>query len=165
MVERNEKGKQARQYFIRCEEELQKQMNSPQNFANSLRLLADKIEEAEKLKAITEAQAPAVDFVNRYVKSEGLFGIRETAKILGLQQRFFVDMCIERKVLFRENGSLQSFAGWIDAGYFEVKTGEANDHAFKQTRFTSKGLEWVRRYLKIDALLATSENTIPKEGK
>jgi prophage antirepressor-like protein len=128
----------------------------PQDYATALRQLADKYEETEKLKLTIETQRPAVEYVERFVKADGLFGIRETAKILGVKQNAFVDLCQGGRVLFRENGSLQPYAKWLDAGYFEVKTGEANEHAFKQTRFTSKGLEWVRSYLAIDQLLGTS---------
>ncbi len=123
------------------------------NHPSALRLLADKIEENEKLQLTIAQQQPAVEYVERFVKAEGLFGIRETAKILGLQQNAFVAMCFERKVLFRENGSLQPFAQWLDAGYFAIKTGEANEHAFKQTRFTSRGIEWVRRYIRVNELI------------
>lgn len=119
----------------------------------ALRLLADKIEENSKLQLTIAAQQPAVEYVERFVKAEGLFGIRETAKILGIQQNAFVDLCKQRKVLYRENGTLQPYAQWLEAGYFAVKTGEANEHAFKQTRFTSKGLEWARRYLGVNELL------------
>ncbi len=120
---------------------------------SALRLLADKIEENEKLQLTIERQQPAVDYVERFVKAEGLFGIRETAKILGLQQNAFVAMCFDRKVLFRENGSLQPYAQWLESVYFAIKTGESNEHAFKQTRFTSKGLEWVRRYIHVAELV------------
>jgi anti-repressor protein len=123
------------------------------NHPSALRLLADKIEENEKLRLTVAQQQPAVEYVERFVKAEGLFGIRETAKILGLQQNAFISMCIERKVLFRENGSLQPYAQWLDAGHFAIKTGEANDHAFKQTRFTSRGVEWVRRYIRVAELI------------
>lgn len=120
---------------------------------SALRLLADKIEENEKLQLTIAQQQPAVEYVERFVKAEGLFGIRETAKILGLQQNAFIALCFERKVLFRENGSLQPFAQWLDAGYFAIKTGEANEHAYKQTRFTSRGIEWVRRYIRVNELI------------
>jgi phage antirepressor YoqD-like protein len=118
--------------------------------------LADASEENDKLRLTVQAQAPAVEFVQKYVKATGLFGIRETAKILGLTQSAFVAMCEERRVLFRENGTLQPYAKWLEAEYFAIKTGEANEHAFKQTRFTSRGIEWARRYLNIGQLLGES---------
>jgi len=125
------------------------------NHPSALRLLADKIEENEKLQLTIAQQQPAVEYVERFVKAEGLFGIRETAKILGLQQNAFISMCIERKVLFRENGSLQPYAQWLEAGHFAIKIGEANEHAFKQTRFTSRGIEWVRRYIRVAELIGS----------
>lgn len=140
MVERNEKGKQARTYFIECEKAASSvSLVVPKSYAETLRQLADSVEETERLRLQVEQQAPAVEFVQKYVAASGLFGIRETAKIIGLQQNAFVTMCLENKVFFREGGSLQPFSNWIAEGYFEVKTGEANEHAFKQTRFTSKG--------------------------
>ena len=110
-------------------------------------------ETIEAQAAMIEAQAPAVEFVERYVAASGLFGIRETAKALSLKQNFFVAACIDNGVLFREGGTLQPYAQWIDAGYFEVKTGEAHEHAFTQTRFTSRGVEWVRRYLGVASII------------
>jgi prophage antirepressor-like protein len=130
--------------------------NLPKTFPEALRLLADASEENDKLRLTVQAQAPAVEFVQKYVKATGLFGIRETAKILGLTQSAFVAMCEERRVLFRENGTLQPYAKWLEAEYFAIKTGEANEHAFKQTRFTSRGIEWARRYLNIGQLLGES---------
>ncbi len=97
-----------------------------------------------------------MEFVQKYVKATGLFGIRETAKILGLTQNAFITLCQDRSVLFRENGTLQPYAKWLEAEYFAIKTGESNEHAFKQTRFTSRGIEWARRYLNIGQLLGES---------
>lgn len=128
----------------------------PQTFPEALRLLADAAEENEALKLTVAAQQPAVEFVDKYVKAEGLFGIRQTAKILGLQQNAFVKMC-EGEILFREGGYLVPYSEWITAGYCHVKTGEANGHSFPQTRFTSKGIEWVRRKLAIAALLGEDQ--------
>lgn len=129
----------------------------PKTMPEALRLLADQVEQNEKLQLVVQQQAPAVEYVERCVKSEGLFGIRETAKIMEMQQNAFVALCISKKVLFRENGSLQPYAQWIESGYFKVKTGEANEHAFKQTRFTGAGLVWVRKYLNVAALLGDSK--------
>ena len=119
----------------------------PTNFAEALRALANEAEETERLRVTVQQQAPAVEFVERYVEASGLFGIREAAQIIGLPQREFVNLCMSRRILHREGESqaLQPYAEWLAKGYFEVKTGEAGDHAFKQTKLTSKGLEWVRR--------------------
>lgn len=127
----------------------------PRDLAQALRTLAALEEELALLREIVDEQAPAVNFVQNYVRADGLFGVRQTAKILGVTQNAFVDLCLDRGVLFRENGSLQPYAPWIKAGYFHVRTGEQNDHAYVHTRFTSKGVAWARSKLKIGPLLAT----------
>lgn len=119
----------------------------PKSFSEALRLLADTHDQAEALKLTVTAQQPAVEFVDRYVNADGLFGIRETAKLLGITQHEFTSLCQRHRVLFREGGTLQPYAEHLKAGYFQVKAGEANDHAYAQTRFTPKGIEWVRRKL------------------
>lgn len=126
----------------------------PSNYSEALRALADSAEEAERLRQTVQEQAPAVEFVQRYVKAEGLFGIRETARILGIAPKAFTDLCQTKGVLFREGGTLQPYAEWLEKGYFQVKTGEVNEHAYKQAKFTSKGLEWVRTRLELSKLLA-----------
>lgn len=96
-----------------------------------------------ELTSTVEAQRPAVEFVERFVNADGLYGIRETAKILGMRQTDFVQRCLERGVLFREAGELQPYAEWLTKGYMAVKAGEVNEHAYRQTRFTPAGLEWI----------------------
>jgi anti-repressor protein len=123
------------------------QFHLPQTFAEALRLLADSHEQAEALKLQVEAAKPAVEFVDRFVDAQGTFGIRETAKLMGMPQNEFVAECLRHRILFRENGHLQPYAEHRRDGYCALKAGEANEHAFTQTRFTAKGIEWLRRRL------------------
>ncbi len=119
----------------------------PQNYLEALKALVTTTEQAEALKLTVAAQQPAVEFVERYVQASGLFGIRETAKLLNLGPQEFVKRCQQHKILYREGGSLQPYAQHLKNGYFAVKAGESNDHAYTQTRFTAKGIEWLRRQL------------------
>lgn len=69
MVERNEKGRQARQYFIKCEEALKNQVPQiPTNLPDALRLAADLAEENQKL-AIERDEA---------IKTKALIGAVKT---------------------------------------------------------------------------------------
>ena len=119
----------------------------PQNYLEALKALVTTTEQAESLKLTVAAQQPAVEFVERYVQASGLFGLRETAKLLNMGPQEFVKLCQQRHILFREGGTLQPYSEHLKAGYFSVKTGEAGDHAFTQTRVTAKGIEWLRRHL------------------
>lgn len=119
----------------------------PQNYLEALKALVTSTEQAESLKLTVAAQQPAVEFVERYVQACGLFGIRETAKLLNLGPQEFVKRCQQHKILYREGGTLQPYAQHLKNGYFAVKAGESNDHAYTQTRFTARGIEWLRRQL------------------
>ena len=77
MIQKNDKGKQARKYFITCEEQL-KQLSTPQNYAAALRQLADVVEEKEKAQMLLAEKTLQLDeskkwyTVKRYAKENGL---------------------------------------------------------------------------------------------
>lgn len=147
MVERNDKGKQARQYFIECERKLKNNTPALPNFADPVaaaRAWADAKEAEQKALADLAAAKPAVEFVERYVESTGSKGVREVAKLLGAKQNAFVAFLIECKVMYRLGGALAPYANHLDAGRFEVKTGVAdNEHSFTSAKFTPKGVQWI----------------------
>lgn len=80
MLARNEKGKQARLYFIECESKL---MNSnpalPKTFSQALRLAADQAEKIEKQnKEISELKPKAV-FADSVKNTDDLISVRQLA--------------------------------------------------------------------------------------
>lgn len=82
MLQRNEKGKIARQYFI----ELEKQWNSPEAvMARALQMANKKIDELKNhtylLEAKIEEQKPLVGFAETCLKSKDNILIRELSKI------------------------------------------------------------------------------------
>lgn len=92
-------------------------------------------------------------YVEKFVKADGLIGVREAAKSLGLNQNAFVNMLIDARLMFRENGHLQAYAGDIDVGRFVVQTGtDSTGKARASTKFTAKGLRWVASKLRLDQL-------------
>lgn len=121
----------------------------PQTMAQALRLAADQAEALEVAHAQLALAAPKVEFVDRYATSTGNKGIRETAKLLGANERQFVAW-LEREdggCLYRLAGHLTPRASHLDAGRFVVKTGTADhpdsSHAFNQAKFTPKGVTWI----------------------
>ena len=83
MIQRTERGKQARQYFIECERQA-KQMapQLPQDYASALRELAASVEEKQKAQAELEAARPKVVFADAVATSKSEILIGELAKIL-----------------------------------------------------------------------------------
>lgn len=129
------------------------QFNVPTTFAGALRLALEQAELIEQQTALIAQQAPAVAYVEKFVKADGLIGVREAAKSLGLNQNAFVNMLIGAGLMFRENGHLQAYAGDIDAGRFVVQTGtDSTGKARASTKFTAKGLRWVASKLRLDQL-------------
>ena len=150
MVERTAKGKEARQYFIECEKRLlAPQFNIPQTYSAALRLCADQQDQLEAQQLLIEQQKPAVEFLDRYVSARSDKGFREVAKILGIKERDFIKSLEADNIVFRQGPNLLPFAHYQHCGYFTVKTGETNGHAFMQTRFTPSGIAWVaKRFIK-----------------
>ena len=111
----------------------------PQTFAEALRLAAAQAEELEQAR-------PAVAFVERYVSTENTKSIRETAKILDIPERRFIDLLVNHGIVYRCQGVIVPISTYQKKGYFEVKTGERHGHAFHQTRFTSEGVSWIGQY-------------------
>lgn len=92
MVERNEKGKTARKYFIACEEKLKTiatQFQIPQSFSEALMLAARQAEQIEQQQKVLEAKEqkikedkPKVLFADAVVAAENSILIGKLANIL-----------------------------------------------------------------------------------
>ena len=129
MIQRTERGKQARQYFIECERQAKQMAPAlPQDYASALRELAASVEEKQKAQAELEAARPKVVFADAVATSKSEILIGELAKILrgnGIQigqTRLFTWM--------RENGFLIRRKGtdWnmptqraMELGLFRIK--------------------------------------------
>lgn len=128
-----------------AELEVQQAPKLPATYAEALRLAADQAERIEAQALQIEQQAPAVAFVDRYVEAKATQPIRAVAKILGIKERDFVASLEASGIMYRLSGCLVPAAEHVQEGRFEVKAGESHGHAYTQTRFTPKGVEWIAR--------------------
>lgn len=151
MVERNEKGRQARQYFIEMEKVAKKQIQESRialpdftNPAESARAWAEEYEKRELAEQkLIEAQ-PKIEFVQKYVEVGTTKSLRETAKILKMPERTMIDCLVGDGLLFRQSGNLLPYQKYHAKGLFDVKTGTTeHGHNYTQTRVTSKGIEYI----------------------
>lgn len=151
MVERNEKGRQARQYFIEMEKVAKKQIKESKialpdftNPAESARAWAEEYEKRELAEQkLIEAQ-PKIEFVQKYVEVGTTKSLRETAKILKMPERTMIDCLVGDGLLFRQSGNLLPYQKYHVKGLFDVKTGTTEyGHNYTQTRVTSKGIEYI----------------------
>lgn len=125
--------------------EAQQAPRVPQTLAEALRLAADQAEQIEQQQAALAIAAPKAAFVDQYVENTGSMSFRQAAKLLKANERRFRQLLLDKGVMYYLGGTLTPYQHHIDAGRFQVKTGtsERNQHAFTQSRFTPKGVQWV----------------------
>lgn len=86
MVERNDKGKQARLYFIECEKKLR---DRPMTTMEMVAHLANRAVEQEKLNAMYESQLEQHDDKIRRLETENS-ALKEELKLFRDEEEFFV---------------------------------------------------------------------------
>ena len=82
MLERNERGFEARQYFIDCEKRVQAVPQIPQTLSEALRLAADLADEKAALLEEQQRNAPKVAFAEAVGNANDTILIRDLAKML-----------------------------------------------------------------------------------
>lgn len=149
MLQRNEKGKQARRYFL----QLEREWNSPEAvMSRALRMAEERLERFKTINANLSVQnaimQPKAEYFDGLCDRESLTGVRETAKLLGMKQNDFVKWLIDHKYIYRDKrGRLMPYAEHVDSGLFTVKEtyNDKTDWTGVQMLVTVKGKE---RFLK-----------------
>jgi phage antirepressor YoqD-like protein len=126
-------------------QELELKNQLPQSLPEALRLAADLADEKQALESQLALAAPKVDFVDQYVIAKGSMGFRSVCKLLKAKEPEFRLFLIDEKIIYRQDGQFTPYSTHTAAGRFEMKTGTNpnNQHAFRQARFTPKGIQWV----------------------
>ena len=151
MLQRTDKGKQMRQYFIAVEE----QWNSPDAImARALQLSNAKLKEMQitvsTLTVENQIMKPKAEYFDELVDRNLLTGIRETAGELGVKQSQFVAFLLEKKYMYRDKrGKLTAYAKPLSDGLFERKECVDEKTQWKGTQdlVTPKGRETFRLLL------------------
>ena len=151
MLQRTDKGKQMRQYFIAVEE----QWNSPDAImARALQLSNAKLKEMQitvsTLTVENQIMKPKAEYFDELVDRNLLTGIRETTGELGVKQNQFVTFLLEKKYMYRDKkGRLTAYAKPLSDGLFERKECMNEKTQWKGTQdlVTPKGRETFRLLL------------------
>ena len=147
MIQRSEKGKDARTYFIACEKklgEIQTQYQLPQTYLEALKALVVAEEEKQQLALENKVMKPKAEYFDNLVDRNLLTNIRDTAKQIHIPQNKFVSLLLENKFVYRDaKRKLKPYAEYTPL-YFELKDFERNGHADTQLLINPKGKETFR---------------------
>lgn len=146
MVQRSEKGKIARRYFI----EIEKRWNSPEYIMN--RALEISRNRVKALENEIEKNKYKVDFFNAVTESKNAIQMSEVAKLLnfkGYGRNRLFEFLINQGVLMSNNQPYQKF---IDRGYFRVVeqkyTKPNGDISINiKTLVYQRGIDYIRKLL------------------
>lgn len=151
MIQRSEKGKQARQYFLTIE----KAWNTPEMvMSRALKMAEYKINHLEvensKLLVANTTMKPKAEYFDELVDRNLLTNFRDTAKELKVQEKLFIQFLLDKKYIYRDRkGRIKPYAEKNDQ-LFEIKEAknEKTGWVGTQTLITPKGRETFRLLMK-----------------
>jgi len=144
MLQKSEKGKQARLYFIEFENKFKPLM--PATYLDALKALV--ISEEAKLLAevkILELE-PKAEVYDKISNADNLLSLNDAAKSIGVGRNSFMQQLRYDHILQPNN---QPYQRYIDDGYFAVKINpiKMGDKTvdIPVTKVTAKGLTWLSK--------------------
>ncbi|WP_375680819.1 antA/AntB antirepressor family protein [Bartonella sp. AP6QHHD] len=158
MVERNKKGKQAREYFIECERRA-KQVVTPQIDYSSpqvmLGVLTHLKNENERKDIIIEDLKPKAMALESLQRSDGLFSLTEAAKVLEMQPKQFILFLQKKGWVYRRTfgdrllpyqDKIQK--GLMDCSTLTIQTENGTEKVIPSAKITTKGMGVLSQELK-----------------
>lgn len=172
MIQRTERGKQARQYFIEAEKRAHSEAVLPRTLPEALRQYANEVEAHETTRALVAVLEPKADAWNDLVSSSGSLSFRDAAKVISeeggvnISGPRLIETLLAWRWVFRPPSTpeekakkkvrtIRAYQTQIDAGtltekaktYTDQNTGEKKLSNNPQTRVTGKGLDAIRTRL------------------
>lgn len=164
MLQRSEKGKQIRQYFI----EVEKEYNSPEKImARALQIANNTINDLQLETKIKEQQIkelkPKADYTDKILASKSLVTISQIAKDYGMAGKSLNSLLHEFKIQYKQSGQWLLYAKYQNKGYTHSETVDIplNDGGVKvvmNTKWTQKGRLFLYEQLKNNGILPVIES-------
>lgn len=154
MLQRTEKGKQCRQYFI----QLEKDWNSPEKvMARALKIADQKILQLQGENAIQKQliceMKPKADYVDYILKNPGLVTINQIAKDYGISGRKLNGMLHDSGIQYKQGDQWLLYARYQDRGYTQSETidiirADGRSDITLRTKWTQKGRLFLHEFLR-----------------
>lgn len=159
MLSRNEKGRQAREYFIQIE----KDWNSPEKVMARALQVANRTIENYKLSISMKDQQlaelqPKANYYDVILQNKELLSITQIAKDYGKSGTWLNKFLADKKVQFKQSGVWFLYAKYADKGYTSSKTFiDDVEKAHMHTYWTQKGRLFIYDLLKQNGIFPLIE--------
>lgn len=152
MIQRSEKGKQARLYFIECERKLKQSVNLilPKDYSSALRALASEFERAEIAENKVKELKPKGEAYDSFIEYDGFFNFKQVADLFDIPKvgrNEFMAMLRKDSIINERN---EPYRTQINMGRFKTCLQDTNGikvgHSFiprYNTLISPKGIDFL----------------------
>lgn len=165
MLIRNEKGKQARQYFI----EVERDWNSPEKVMARALLIANKEIDTLKLENTVQRQViaefkPIKEYVDTILSSEDTVTITQIAADYGLSAKALNKILNEQGLIRKVGGQWVLYSSHMQKGYtrsetIDVARADGSVKVVMNTKWTQKGRLKIHELLTAIGIVANMDKT------
>lgn len=158
MIQRTDKGKQARQYFLECERQAKAGTVDASSLTRSeiLRIALNAEEERIALEAKNKEMEPKADAYDTFLDATGKYGVGAVAKMLGKGQQWLFRELRNRGVLIGK-GAMRNTPYQQYMHHFEVlphyyEKSDGSQGTSYTTYVQASGIDFIRRKLGLDRI-------------
>ncbi|HIS50430.1 MAG TPA: phage antirepressor KilAC domain-containing protein [Candidatus Gallacutalibacter pullistercoris] len=163
MLQRNEKGKEARQYFL----QLERDWNSPEKvMARALQIAEQKLHTLEtenaQQKQLLAEYSPKASYYDVVLQTPDALSISQIAKDYGKSAKWLNNLLHELGIQYNQSGVWLLYQKYAQLGYTRSKThtysgNDGKQHSKLHTYWTQKGRLFIYQLLKDKGVLPLIE--------
>ena len=172
MVENNDKGREARKYFIECEKKLRKSIEDsiPKTLPDALEAYALEIRKHERTKLlleeakeVIESNKPKIRYHDIVLSCPDLLTVRQIAQDYGMSAQKLNNILNEKNIQYKDkSGVWLLYISYNAQGYAQTYThtyqdNDGNYHSKLHLKWTQKGRLFLYELLKEEGILPICE--------